>query len=95
MNSIVVDTFISRAANPAPGAWTTLNGTQVQIFDSAKLEGDGTPGTVVEVSGDGVIVQAQGGRILVKRVRPKGGDKQSASEWAAGVGLAAGAALGS
>ena len=83
-----------RAANPAPGAWTTLNGEQVQIFDSAKLDGNGTPGQVVEVSGDGVTVQGQGGRILIKRVRPKGGDKQAAPDWAAAAGLAAGTGLG-
>ena len=53
---------ISRAANPAPGAWTTLSGVQVQVYDSAKLEGEGAPGTVVEVSEQGVTVQAKGGR---------------------------------
>ena len=81
---------IIRAANPAPGAWTTLNGVQVQVYDSAKLEGEGEPGTVVAVSEEGVTLQAGGGRILVKRVRPQGRGKQPASEWAAEAGLAAG-----
>ncbi len=84
-----------RAANPAPGAWTTLNGTEVQMYDSARLEGTGSPGSVVSVSDDGVTVQADGGRILLKRVRPKGGDKQPAAEWAAAAGLSAGDQLGS
>ncbi|MCG8446862.1 MAG: methionyl-tRNA formyltransferase [Hyphomicrobiales bacterium] len=70
-----------RACNPAPGAWTEFNGTQVQIYDSARLEGQGTPGEIVSVSDDGVVVQANGGRILVKRLRPKGGDKQPAGAW--------------
>lgn len=85
---------IIRAANPAPGASTTVNGDMVQIYDSARVEGEGTPGEVISVNDDGVTVQAQGGRILVKRVRPKGGDKQPASEWAASIGLTAGAILG-
>ena len=86
---------IIRAANPAPGAWTTLNGDEVQVYDSARADGDGTPGEVVSVSDDGVTVQGQGGRILIKRVRPKGGDKQPAAEWAAAAGVSAGTKLGS
>jgi methionyl-tRNA formyltransferase len=80
-----------RAANPAPGAWSTFAGTQVQIYDSAKLEGDGTPGAIVDVSDAGVTVQADGGRILIKRVRPAGEGKMPASDWAAAAGLSAGA----
>ncbi|MBA3325796.1 MAG: methionyl-tRNA formyltransferase [Rhodobacteraceae bacterium] len=83
-----------RAANPAPGASASLNGEQVQIYDSARLEGDGTPGRIVEVSDAGVTVQAGGGRILVKRVRPASGGKQSAAEWAEASGLNAGQLLG-
>jgi methionyl-tRNA formyltransferase len=85
---------VIRAANPAPGAWTALGGDEVQVYDSARAEGSGTPGEVVDVSGDGVMVQGNGGRILIKRVRPKGGDKQPAAEWASAVGLAPGARLG-
>ncbi len=73
-----------RASNPAPGASTEINGTEVQIYDCARLDGDGTPGEVVSVDEQGVTIQAGGGRILVKRLRPKGGDKQPASEWMAG-----------
>lgn len=85
---------IIRAANPAPGAWTTCNGATVQVFDSARLEGDGTPGEVVSIGDDGVTVQADGGRILMKRVRADGG-KISAAEWAKATGLAVGSKLGS
>ncbi len=83
-----------RAANPAPGAWTTYQGATLQVYDSQKLDGDGDPGTVVDVSGDGVTVQAAGGRILVKRVRPEGSGKVSAADWAAGVELATNITLG-
>ncbi len=85
-----------RGANPQPGAWTTLEGGEVQLYDSAKAGGgsDGAPGEVVDVSGDGVTVQASGGRILVKRVRPKGGDKIPAAQWAEEAGVKPGTKLG-
>ena len=85
---------IIRAANPQPGAWTTLDGVEVQVFDSRRRDGEGAPGTVVEVSSDGVLVQANGGRILLQRVRPKGGDKVAAAEWAKAAGMAPGRRLG-
>lgn len=83
-----------RAANPAPGAWTTLAGAKLQIYDAARLDGDGTPGEVAAVSDDGVTVQGTGGRILIKRVRPEGGDKQQAGGWAQAQSLTSGATLG-
>ncbi|HUF57053.1 MAG TPA: methionyl-tRNA formyltransferase [Thermohalobaculum sp.] len=84
-----------RGTNPQPGAWTTVNGDEVQVYDTRKADGgDGTPGEVVEVTQDGVIVQAGGGRILVKRVRPSGGGKIPAAEWASTASLSAGTRLG-
>lgn len=73
-----------RASNPAPGAWTEINGTEVQVFDCARVEGDGSPGELVAVLDDGIAMQANGGRILIKRLRPQGGQKQLATEWIAG-----------
>ena len=84
-----------RAANPAPGAWTTIAGNELKIYDSARVDGTGITGEVVSVGGDGVTVQADGGRILIKRVRPTGGGKMAASEWAAAVGINSGTKLGS
>ena len=86
---------IIRAANPAPGAWTTLGGNEVQVYDSARADGEGTPGEVVSVDESGVTVQANGGRIVMKRVRPKGGDKQPAADWAKSAGVEAGTKLDS
>ena len=83
-----------RGTNPAPGAWTTLNGAELGIFDSAKTSGDGISGKIVNISDDGVEVQCIGGRVLVKRVRPAGGDKQPAGEWAASAGIAVGDVIG-
>ncbi len=86
---------IIRAANPAPGAWTTLNGEEVKIYDSALVDGTGTAGEVVAVSDDGVTVQANGGRILIKRVRPANSGKIPAIEWVSAAGINTGTKLGS
>ena len=91
----VADTYNTiRAANPAPGAWTLLNGSEVKIFDAARVDGDGTPGEVVDINDEGVTVQGDGGRIVLKRVRPDGSGKIAASEWAQSCGLTIGTKLG-
>lgn len=69
-----------RGCNPAPGAWIEMDGQEITIFDAARLDGEGAPGEIVGKTDEGVIFQASGGRILVKRVRPKGGAKQPATE---------------
>lgn len=83
-----------RGTNPAPGAWTTLAGAEVGVFDSVRVPGDGVSGRVIEVSDAGVTVQCVGGRIQIKRVKPAGNEKQSAAEWAATTGLKTGDSLG-
>ena len=83
-----------RAANPAPGAWSLVGGEEVKIYDSEKIGGDGqNHGEIVAVSDDGVTVQGNGGRILVKRVRPAGAGKMTANEWAQSANIATGGKL--
>jgi methionyl-tRNA formyltransferase len=89
-----------RAANPAPGAWTTLDGKKLQIFDArlhpVRRLGDvkGKPGEVIAVDDDGFSVCAQGGRIEIRKVKPEDGKKVAAAEFAAASGLALGEILG-
>ncbi len=65
-----------RGTNPQPGAWTTLNGEELTVFDSRKANGGaGRSGEVIDLTDDGFVVQAGGGAILVKRVQPKGEKK--------------------
>ena len=84
-----------RGTNPAPGAWTTQDGDEVQVYDASRTSGDGISSKIVEISDAGVTVQCVGGRIVIKRVRPAGEGKQKASDWAASVGLSIGDMLGS
>jgi len=75
-----------RGTNPAPGAWTTLNGETVRVYDSARLPGDGVSGRIAEISDAGVTVQCIGGRIQIKRVNA-GDGKIAAADWASAAGL--------
>ncbi len=87
-NKPVVQVYnLIRGTNPAPGAWTTINGTEVRIYDSVRVPGDGVSGRVMAISEEGVTIQCIGGRILVKRVKPENESKQPAAEWAAAIGL--------
>ncbi|MBK0326576.1 methionyl-tRNA formyltransferase [Rhodobacteraceae bacterium F11138] len=83
-----------RGTNPAPGAWTTNRGAELGVYDSERAPGDGVSGRVMEISDAGVTVQCIGGRIRIKRVKPAGGGKVSAAEWAAQAGLNVGDSLG-
>jgi len=89
-----------RGCNPAPGAWTTLNGKKVQIFDSRKHlvrtfgAVKGKIGEISEIGAQSFFVAAQGGRIEVLKAKHEDGKKVSAAEFVAQNGIAAGALLG-
>jgi len=76
-----------RGTNPAPGAWTTYKGAELSVYDSEKIPGDGVTGRIMDISDSGIQVQCVGGRVLIKRVKPEGGGKITAGEWASSVGL--------
>ena len=82
-----------RGCNPAPGAWTTWEGARVAVIDSARIPEARSvqPGEITRVGEEGVQVATADGQILVKRVRPEGGKKAPAADWAREAGLAAGA----
>jgi methionyl-tRNA formyltransferase len=81
---------IIRAANPAPGAWGTIKGQNIDVFDSARVSATGNPGEILAISDQGVTVAATGGAIQIKRVRAADGKKIAAAEWSKGAGLKSG-----
>lgn len=84
-----------RGTNPAPGAWTTVNGSTIQIFDVVRLDqGGGNPGEVTSIGDDGIEVAANGGSIRIVKVRPEKEGKIAAIEYASSTGLAVGSQLG-
>ncbi len=89
-----------RGCNPAPGAWTTLEGKELQIFDARKHPVrtfgavKGKIGEIVELSDKSFQVSAQGGRIEVLRAKLGDGKKLSAAELVSSGAIKAGAILG-
>jgi methionyl-tRNA formyltransferase len=89
-----------RACNPSPGAWTWIDGVKTRIYDARRERvgrfGDvaGPPGTIAQVTDAGIVVNAHGGRIELLTVRPEGGAKVSAGEWARQRGLSRGLQVG-
>ena len=90
-----------RGCNPAPGAWTTLLGKKVQIFDARKHAFHtfgavkGKIGEISVIGPDSLRITAQGGQIEVFKLKHEDGKKISAAEFVAEHGLAVGSAFGS
>ena len=88
-NHAVVIHNLIRGCDPAPGAWTTLNGVKVQLFDSRKElvasfgAVKGKIGEVIEAGNGKMVIATQGGRIHVGRA--KVGDAKKVAADAAGI----------
>ena len=84
-----------RGCNPQPGAWCTLAGKTVKIFEAKPLPArdpksiGGKMGEIVAVEGDGFTVVCADGRFQVARVQADG-PKIAASEFAAVAKLSPG-----
>lgn len=89
-----------RGCDPAPGAWTTLAGKKLQVFNARKIpfrrfaDVVGKMGEVSDVTTSSFKVTAQGGRIEVLRARLEDGKKTSGGELAQAAGIANGTVLG-
>jgi methionyl-tRNA formyltransferase len=88
-----------RGCNPAPGAWCTLDGSELQVFDARKHPVrtfgavKGKIGEVVEVSDKSFHVTSQGGRIEVLRAKLGDGKKVAAAELLGAGAIKAGSVL--
>lgn len=81
-----------RACNPAPGAWTELAGVKAWVYDCRKhvvgrFARGHKPGDIAGVTERSILVWAQGGMIEILKLRPEGGRKVSAGEFARERGL--------
>jgi methionyl-tRNA formyltransferase len=83
-----------RGCNPAPGAWTVLDGKTIKIFDATPLPARdpkgiaGKLGEIVLTDADSITVVCADGRFKITRLQPPDGKKMSADEWAASANLA-------
>lgn len=84
-----------RGANPQPGAWCRHGEVELSLFDCKRLaSGGGNAGLVSAIDEHGISVDTADGAILLQRVRPAGGGKVAAAEYAAASGLKVGDRLG-
>jgi methionyl-tRNA formyltransferase len=99
-NHVDVVYDLIRACNPAPGAWTTLNGKKIHLFDARKQvvrtfgAVKGKVGEVSEVTATSFHVTCQGGRIEVLKAKHEDGKKVGGAELAAQYALGGGTLLG-
>ncbi|MGB8339821.1 MAG: methionyl-tRNA formyltransferase [Burkholderiales bacterium] len=90
-----------RGCNPAPGAWTTLNGKKIQLFDARKHlfrtfgAVKGKIGEISEIGDSSIRITAQGGQLEVLKLKHEDGKKISATDFAKAAGLDVGTQLGS
>jgi len=76
-----------RAADPAPGAWTTFRGARVDVFNALRGERAGQPGEVLALSDEGVVIAAGVGSIFARRLRIEPEGKVPAIDIAHRLGL--------
>lgn len=81
-----------RAFDPAPGAWTRLEDSEMKLFGATPAAGSGVPGEVL--SANAVLRIATGaGAVDAAEVQPAGKARMTAVEWLRGRGVHAGQRL--
>lgn len=75
------------AFDPAPGAWTTLNGLEVKLHGPRRVTREPAlePGMVIDDPRD-LVVAAGEGAVAIAEVQPAGRRRMSSSDWLRGSG---------
>jgi methionyl-tRNA formyltransferase len=81
-----------RAFDPAPGAWTTLNGCVMKLFGAREVPGTGEPGSVL-AAGDRLVVAAGRGAVALSEVQIAGKTRIPVEAWVRGRGVSTGQQL--
>ncbi|HXW73665.1 MAG TPA: methionyl-tRNA formyltransferase [Steroidobacteraceae bacterium] len=82
-----------RGCNPSPGAWTTVRGRQVRIYDVVRHRTrtyaavPGKPGQVCAIGNETIDIALQGGRLELRTVRVEAGAKTPGGALAATFSL--------
>ena len=95
-NAAAIDRQI-RAFDPAPGAYTVLDGETVKVWRAGPaptMLREGLPGTVLEADGRGIVVACGEGKVRIEELQPAGGRRMTAAAFAAGRRLEPGAWFG-
>ncbi len=84
-----------RGLNPWPGAYTRWEGMQIKIFKTERVKGQGSrvkeePGTIINVSPDGICVAAGRDALLITELQPENRNRMSVSEFIKGYRIVKG-----
>jgi methionyl-tRNA formyltransferase len=81
-----------RAMDPAPGAWTTIDGTEIKIFGAGVVPGETAPaGTIIAAANRLIVATGDRGAVEVAEIQPAGKRRLTAAVWLHGAHLAANA----
>lgn len=85
-----------RGMSPWPVAFTKLGGDTIKIYrvEEAESEAKTDPGVVVGTSGDGIVVSALGGNIVIKELQAPGKKRMTTAEFIRGRKVGVGTKLG-
>ncbi len=81
-DSKVLDRQI-RAFQPWPGAYTSFNGTRIEIIEARISEADGVAGEVISLNP--LLVGTGSGSLEIIRVKPENKREMSSSDWLRGA----------
>ncbi|MEI6631439.1 MAG: methionyl-tRNA formyltransferase [bacterium] len=78
-----------RGTLPWPGAYTHYKGKLLKIYDAKSIkasnyQGVKEPGTIADISKDGIAVVTGEGELLIKELQPEGKRRMTASEFLSG-----------
>ncbi|MDQ2798173.1 MAG: methionyl-tRNA formyltransferase, partial [Armatimonadota bacterium] len=83
-----------RGITPKPGAYTFWQGKRLKIWRTEIQDGsDAAPGTIENVSGQGITVGTSKGALRLLEVQPEGKGRMGADAWARGARLISGEKL--
>jgi methionyl-tRNA formyltransferase len=78
-----------RAFDPAPGAWSMLEGHEIKLFGARPVSGSGPAGQILETT-TSLRVSAGAGAVEIREVQPAGKARMAAEAWIRGRGALVG-----
>jgi methionyl-tRNA formyltransferase len=76
-----------RAFNPFPGANGVVDGVAIKIWHADAVEGNGTPGQVLQADAGGIVVACGAGALRLTALQKPGGKRLAAAEFLKGFAL--------
>ena len=78
-----------RGLHPWPVATMELNGTQFKVHETRVVEGQGVPGSVLELNKHGLVIACGQGAIEIRSLQAQGGKRMNAADYFRGHPLEA------